>query len=432
MKALKVKLKYGKSGVKASIPGGVDISLLDPGKTAFLPEQQEALKEKLARPAGSKSLRGLAESASRACIVVSDKTRYVPYRVILPEILRTLEESNTEVFFLVAAGMHAPSSPEDLREILGGEIAGKYKIINHSAEDGRELEYLGRGDSGIPVYINRNYCEADLKILTGFIEPHFMAGFSGGRKSVCPGISGLETIKFIHSARILSSPYSRAGCLGENPVNAAISEAAELAGCDFIVNVTLNSAKEITGIFCGGLKEAFGEGVRICAGQCGIRTAGEFDTVITTGGGYPLDRNFYQTVKGLVGALEIIKPGGTLICASECADGLGSDEFRNLLYGMENTAQFMEMIFSEGFFCPDQWEVQELVRVLDKCRVSLYSENLRDEEIIKCGCRPVKDLKEEIARVVRGLGAGARMAVIPEGPYALVDKGAGTRDCERR
>ncbi len=427
MKALNINLKYGKSGVEASIPAGADISVLDPGKTAPLPEQEDALKEKLSRPSGSESLRKLAESASRACIVVSDKTRYVPYRVILPEILRILEENNTEVFFLVAAGMHALSSPEDLREILGDEIVSKYEIINHSAADEAELEYLGRGDSGIPVYINRNYCKADLKILTGFIEPHFMAGFSGGRKSVCPGISGLETIKFIHSARILSSPCARAGCLEGNPVNAAIFEAAELAGCDFIVNVTLNSAREITGIFCGGLREAFGEGVRICAGQCEVRTSGGFDAVITTGGGYPLDRDFYQTVKGLVGALEIIKPGGTIICASECADGLGSGEFRNLLYGMENTAQFMDMIFSEGFFCPDQWEVQELVSVLDKCRVSLYSENLRDEEIIKCGCRPVEDLNEEIARVVRGLGAGARMAVIPQGPYTLADNTAGFR-----
>ncbi len=422
MKAMNVKLKYGKSGVEASIPAGAGIFVLDPGKVDPLQDQQEKLKEKLARPSGSKSLRSLAESASRACIVVSDKTRYVPYRVILPEILKILAESATEVFFLVAAGMHAPSSAEDLREILGDEIAGKYEIINHCAADESKLEYLGRGCSGIPVYINRNYRQADLKILTGFIEPHFMAGFSGGRKSVCPGISGFETIKFIHSARILASPSARAGCLEGNPVNAAMFEAAELAGCDFTVNVTLNSAREITGIFCGGLREAFGEGVRACAGQCGVRTAGGFDAVITTGGGYPLDRNIYQTVKGLVGALEIIKPGGTLICASECSDGLGSDEFRNLLYGMENTTQFMEMIFSEGFFRPDQWEVQELVRVLDKCRVWLYSENLREEEIIKCGCRPVKDLNEEIARVVRGLGAGARTAVIPEGPYALAEQ----------
>ena len=419
MKTRGIKLKYGRGALNISLPEGFNFSVLETERTAPLEDYGRELKAKLSRPSGAESLENLAESASRACIVVSDKTRYVPYRVILPEILRILDESGTEVFFLVATGMHGPSSQEDLIEILGEDIASGYKIINHRAADNAELAYLGRGASGVPVYINRNYYEADLKILTGFIEPHFMAGFSGGRKSICPGISGLDTIKFVHSAAILSSPRARAGCLEGNPVNTAIFEAAGLAGCDFMVNVTLNPDREITGIFCGGLNEAFAEGAAACARQCRVRAPGLFDAVVTTGGGYPLDRNFYQTVKGLVGALDIIKPGGTLVCASECADGLGSDDFRNLLYGMKNPDEFMDMILSEGFFYPDQWEVQELIKVLSKCEVKLYSDNLTEEEIIKCRCGPVKDINAEIAGVLRALGEDGAVAFVPDGPYAL-------------
>lgn len=411
-----VKLKYGKTGLEVRAPEGLDFSVLEPAGAEILPAPRAELSAGLRAPSGSKSLESLARSASRACIVVSDKTRFVPYRALLPEILDILERQNTEVFFLVASGMHAPSSPGDITEFLGEDIAEKYEVISHRAEEESELLYLGRGSCGIPVHINRRYYEADLKILTGFIEPHFMAGFSGGRKSVCPGISGLETIKFVHSAGILSSPLAEAGRLRGNPVSGAMFEAAELAGCDFIVNVTLNADKEITGIFCGGLREAFAEGAAACMRQCRAACEGGFDLVVTTGGGYPLDRDFYQTVKGLVGALGIIKPGGTLICASECADGLGSDNFRALLREMRSPRQFMDMLLSEGFFRPDQWEVQELVKVIEKCRVRIYSENLSEEEIVQCGCGPVKDINAEIARA---FGQKPRAAFIPQGPYAL-------------
>ncbi len=411
-----VKLKYGKGSIEVFPPGGLDFSVLEPAGGEVLPDPRGALSSGLRAPSGSASLESLAAAASRACIVVSDKTRFVPYRVILPEILDILERKKTEVFFLIASGMHAPSSPEDIIEILGEDAAGKYEVISHRAEEESELVYLGAGGCGIPVHVNRRYYEADLKLLTGFIEPHFMAGFSGGRKSICPGISGLETIKFVHSAKILSSRFSGAGILSENPVNDAMFEAADLAGCDFIVNVTLDEDKEITGIFCGGLREAFAEGAAACARQCRTSCEGGFDLVVTTGGGYPLDRDFYQTVKGLVGALNIIKPGGTIICASECSDGLGSGNFRELLGMMRFPAQFMDMLLSEGFFRPDQWEVQELVKVLEKCRVKIYSGNLSDEEISQCGCEPVKDLNAEI---IRASGPGLRAAFIPQGPYAL-------------
>ena len=411
-------LNYGKDALRISIPETRGVSVLDPKGIPALENPQAELREKLLTPAGSEGLPSLCRGGKNACIVVSDKTRFLPYGILLEEILRVMDECGVVPTILVACGMHSPTSGEDLEEMLGKEIVKKYRVINHDARAPEAVVDLGRGPSGVPVHVNRCYYESDLKVLTGLIEPHFMAGFSGGRKSVCPGISGLETIKFVHSAKILDSPRARAGCLEMNPCSEAMFEAAGAAGCDFIVNVTLNRDRKITGIFCGGLKEAFLEGVTSCLGQCSVPVEGEFDVVVTSGGGHPLDRNFYQTVKALVGAADIVKEGGVIICASRCTDGIGSREFRELLYGMKNTDEFMKMIFSDDYFCVDQWEVQELIKVLRKCAVKLYSGALSDDETRKCGCEPVSDLDGEIYRAVVN-NKNARVAVMPGGPHVL-------------
>ncbi len=260
----RIKLQYGRKGIETFIPDECQASVFSLKDLPPVPEPGRVLGKRLKNPAGSRSLEELAENASGACVVVSDKTRYVPYRVLLPEILPVLEKAGTDVFFLTASGMHRPSSRDDIAEILGPDIPARYRVVNHDAGAGKDMVFLGEGAStGVPVFVNREYYEAELKILTGFIEPHFMAGFSGGRKSLCPGLSGIETIKFVHSPEILSHPLAKAGRLEGNPCSEAMFEAARMAGCDFIVHVTLTADREISGVFCGDMEEAFFEGVEL-------------------------------------------------------------------------------------------------------------------------------------------------------------------------
>jgi nickel-dependent lactate racemase len=246
-----------------------------------------------------------------------------------------------------------------------------------------------------------------------------MTGFSGGRKSICPGIVSIKTIRAHHSPKFLESPFSAPGILKRNPCHEEALEVTGMVGVDFIVNVTLDSEKRITGIFAGDLEEAHLEGVRFCEGQVCDYLEEPVDIVLTSAGGYPLDCNFYQTVKGLVGALDIVKAGGTIIIASSCIEGIGSLEFKKLLFGMKDINQFLEMINQDDYFTIDQWEVEELVKVLRKVRVRLYSTGLSNEDIINCHVQPIHSIEEGIEKTITEYGKNARIAVIPNGPYVL-------------
>lgn len=415
----RIRLDYGKGTIEAEIPDGYQTAVLNMKETRALDDPVPALKEKLRSPAGTRELAELCRKAKTACIVVSDKTRAAPNKILLPPILEILNAFSIKTKILVACGMHSPTVGKDLEDILGEEILRRYEVINHDARDKSGLVHLGEGKSGVAVYVNRIYCESDLKMLTGFIEPHFMAGFSGGRKSVCPGIAGMETIKYAHSPEVLESPLAKAGVLTGNPCSEFAFETAAMAGCDFIVNVTLTAGKEISGIFCGDLKMAFLEGVKLCEERVSAYVEEPVEVVVTSNGGYPLDRDFYQTVKGIVGALDIIKEGGTIIIASECRDGVGSKEFKEQLFSMKDIDEFMQMISREGYFCVDQWEVEELIKALRKCKIKLFAEYLRDEEIKKCWCEPVRDLNTAIIDTIKSYGKEAKAAIIPGGPYVL-------------
>lgn len=213
-----------------------------------------------------------------------------------------------------------------------------------------------------------------------------MAGFSGGRKAICPGIAGLDTVKHFHSPMVLESKYAKAGILSRNPCHRIANLIAKKAGVDFILNVTLNSKKQITGIFAGDINKAFLKGVKFSERNVSDYVREPLDVVITCGGGYPLDRNFYQTVKGIVGALEVVKRGGTIIIASGCSDGLGSYEFKKLLMEMESPESFMKMICRKNYFCIDQWEVEELIKGLKKVKVKLYTTGLSKEDTKDMQC----------------------------------------------
>ncbi|MCX7705358.1 MAG: nickel-dependent lactate racemase, partial [bacterium] len=263
------------------------------------------------------------------------------------------------------------------------------------------------------------YFEADLKIVTGMIEPHFFAGFSGGRKGVCPGIAGMESIKIFHGAEFLEHPNTKPGILENNLCHIFATEFAKKAGVDFLVNVTINKNGEITGIFSGDLEKAFMKGVEFCKKTSTVFSKRKYKIVITTNGGYPLDRDFYQSVKGMVTALDIIEENGIIICASECCDGVGHENFKKLLSEFTTPEMFMKKITQPDYFHDLQWGIQPLVHVLKKARVFLVS-GLTEEEAKLCKVVPFKEINQAIQTALKEYGKNTEIAVIPDGPYTIV------------
>ena len=319
----------------------------------------------------------------------------------------------------LACGMHTPTEGKVLEDMLGRDIVSKYRIVNHLGENEGELKRLGLSGNGTPVVVNRHYVEADLRIVTGFIEPHFMAGFSGGRKAICPGISGAETMKYAHSPELMGAPCSSSGVITGNPFHEFSLEVAKMARVDFMVNVTLRRDKKITGIFAGDLEKAHAEGVAFCNKQARVALPAEADIVLTTNAGYPLDQDFYQTVKGMVSALPAVKRGGTIIIASACSRGIGSDIFRDMLFEMRDSNSFMAMIKKPGFFRIDQWEVQELIKALEKVDVKMYSTGIPEQDLRRCHVDPIPSVEQGIGDALAKHGKNARITVIPSGPYVI-------------
>ena len=419
---MRVRIDYGKTGLEVEIPQEnlAEVITLKPAPT--LAEPEDEARRALRQPIGTPPLRDLARGKKTACVVVSDITRPVPNKVILPPLLEVLEKAgipSENINLLVATGMHRPNTPEELKEMLGQDILKCYRIHQHNGRDKSQTEFLGTAPAGTPVFINRHYLEAELKILIGLIEPHLMAGYSGGRKAICPGISSLETIEFWHSPRFLESDKATSGILTGNLVHEEAEAVAEMAGCHFILNVTIDTERNISGIFAGSLKEAFAAGVRFLEKFAKVPISSPCDIVITSGAGYPLDTTLYQAIKGLVGALPAVKDGGTIIMAASLSEGLGGGEFSRALLETDNLNGFMEDIMSGLRFVIDQWQIEVLARVLRKADVMLYTSGLAGSLLRKIFADPISSVEEGIEKALARHGKKARIAVIPKGPYAI-------------
>lgn len=418
---MKVELLYGRKKKEIEVP---DSSVIIKKKNMPFFEDEEStilVKKSLKEPIGTKSLLKLSEGKKNACIVVSDNTRPVPNKIILPPILEILENAGVkDIKILIATGLHHPLDEKGIREILGKDLMEKYEVLNHDALDLSNMTYLGKTPvNEFPIYVNSVFLSSDLKILTGLIEPHFMAGYSGGRKSVCPGISSVETVKYMHSPMILESPYATNCIVEKNPFHIEASYIARKVGVDFIVNVVLNENKKISGVFSGDLEKAFMKGVEYARKYSETRIGEKFDVVVTTNAGYPLDRNYYQSVKGLVGALNIVKNGGKILIVTECSEGLGSENFKICLKKLKEIGDYdsyTRYISNMNNFVIDQWEVEELVKVLKKAEVYVYSEGLKDEDWELTFSNRVTDLQKQIDEFV---SAGLKIAIVPEGPYTI-------------
>jgi nickel-dependent lactate racemase len=271
----------------------------------------------------------------------------------------------------------------------------------------------------VPVWIDRRYLEAELKIATGLIEPHLMAGYSGGRKLICPGIAHLDTVKVWHGPDFLEHPNADCGILEGNPVHEENTRIGRMAGCDFIVNVAMDSERRVTMVVAGDMEQAFLKGVRFVEQVVEANVREPVDVVVTSSAGYPLDTTFYQAIKGLTGALPIVKQGGTIILAASMSEGVGSPEFRSIMDQNESLSSFHKRILGKDYFVMDQWQLEELAKVCRRAKVKVYSDGLDNDTLRRCFVDPIDNVDEAVLDSLAEYGPDARVAVIPKGPYVL-------------
>ena len=415
-----VRLDYGRGGMLVDL-AGIPHRVLERRGAPALPDPVDAVRHACAAPIGTPPLAELARGRRSAVVVISDRTRPVPYASVLPPILQTLAEAgipSDAVEILVATGLHRPSTADELAEMMGADIPARYRIRNHDARDAESHRHLGRTAAGTEIAIDAGYLDAELKVVTGLVEPHIMAGYSGGAKGVATGIAATQTIRRTHSPDMLES-HVGPGILDGNPFQADLREVAGRAGVDFLVNVTIDRHRQLTGVFAGDLEQAHAAATASVAGQVRVDLDAPVDVVVTSAGGHPLDLTFYQSIKGPVAALNVIRRGGTVILAAEMSEGLGSPDFRRLLDRLRAGEDAMTLLETPGFFSIDQWMVQHLDQVLRKVSLIVVSRTLDAEALRGLPLARAATVEEALADALRRHGPDARVAVIPEGPYVL-------------
>ena len=416
-------LPFGRKHVTLELPQNATVLAAE--RAPALDNPVRHIERALAEPVGTPPLREIAKGKSSAVVVLSDYTRPVPHKFLLPPLLNSIESAGIpreKITLLFACGLHRPMSETEVIESVGQRIAKDYRIVNHRAEQRESLTHVGDAE-GIPLWISRTLLGADLKILTGLIEPHLMAGFSGGCKLVAPGVAGAETIRALHSPKFLEDPRCREGVVTENPLQDTVRAIAQEVGADFIINVALNEAREITGVFAGHPAKAHDTGIAFCR-QCQEVECEEADVVVTTSAGWPLDATFYQAVKGLTAALPALKSGGTLFLVAECCEGLGSLPFREELATIDGADEYLNRITRRTEVKVDQWQLEELCRVLKKSSVIVYSPRLQ-EDYEGAVFSFTDDLTEDVRGALERADSGARLNVIPQGPYVLLKRKGG-------
>lgn len=419
---MKIRLSYGERGLVLDVAKRNILKVLDIKAAAPIKNIPEAIRKTLVEPIHSAPLREIAFKKDNAVIVISDRTRPIPYKEILPPILDTLIKcgiKKEKIVILIATGIHRPSSKEEIKELVGNEISNAFKVINHISGNKKSHIYLGHTQRSTPVYIDRTYVQASLKIVTGLIEPHLLAGYSGGRKAICPGLVGNQVIRFAHGPRIIDHPKATIGVLRGNPFHEEALAVARKAGIDFCVNVILNKKKEVTGVFSGDFEAAHMQGVRFLNRFNRVVVPEKPGIIITTGGGAPLDNTFYQSVKGVNSVRHIIRKGGVVILASSCREGVGSKEFTELLLKTKSVPDALAKIRSPGFFEIDQWMVQHLCHVLERADVYFYSHNIKPGLSKRLLVRPIGSIEEGIESAMDKMGPDTKIVVIPDGPYVI-------------
>jgi nickel-dependent lactate racemase len=426
---MQIKLAYGKQGLSIDLPDDWNVTVIEPQFVAGLPDAQGVMRAALEAPMGSAPLREVVRSTDRVGIVFSDITRATPHGLILPAVLRELSHVPREQIILCCAlGTHRPNSEEELRSMfamgatpaVADELLGGYRIVQNDAFDPQTQQHMGVTSRGHDIWLNREIAACDVKVLTGFIEPHFFAGFSGGGKALMPGMAGQRTVLGNHDAGMIADPNATWGITQGNPIWEEVMEVARCVGGVFLVNVTLNKHKELTGVFAGDLDSAHAAGCAFVQQTAMAPVPQAFDVVITTNSGYPLDLNLYQAVKGMSAAAKVVKQGGAIICAAECWDGIPEHGlYGQLLRGAKSPQQLLDQIMSPGFLEQDQWQAQIQAQIELKADVYVYSDYLSDAQIGDSLLLPCRSIEATVAELRGRYGPQMSICVLPEGPQTI-------------
>jgi lactate racemase len=414
---MKIPLAYGRSTLAVDFPG--DATVIEPAPHAGLADEHEAILAALNRPVGSPALNALADASTRVCIVHTDITRATPNDRIIPWLLAYLERagvSRDNITLLNGLGTHRPNTQAELEQMLTPGVVANYRCLNHEPTNDDAHVQLGTTSDGTPALLNRHFVNADVRIVTGFIEPHFFAGFSGGPKGIMPGIAALKTVQSNHGAHHIGDRRATFGVTVGNPIWEEMRDIALRAGPSFLLNVALNERREITGVFAGNLIAAHARGIEFVRASAMQRVEAPFDIVVTTNSGYPLDMNLYQAVKGMRAAELIVRDGGTVIIAAECDEGTpeGSPHDR-LLRSVSNGEELLAKLQTPGFAWPEQWQGQIQALIQRRAEVLLYS-SLDETTVRAAHLAPCVDIADAVRARLR---PGARVAVLPQGPLTI-------------
>ena len=417
----RVSLPFDRGALDVDLPDGAIV--LRPNPTTPLADPTAAVRQALLRPLAGPPLAGRVRAGQSVAVVISDVTRPVPNQTLLSPLLDELHAAgiqDDDVTIVNGTGLHRPNTPAELAWMLGAEIVRRYRVVQHEARRPETLVRVGES-RGVPVELCRAYVEADVRIVTGFVEPHLFAGFSGGAKGVMPGVAGAQIIMSNHGAANLSHPRAR-WCVAEgNPVFEEMQAVTGLCPPDFLLNVTLDAQRRLTGVFAGDIEQTHATAIAAARRQYEVPIAGPFDVVVATNMGYPADLNFYQSVKGMSVAAEAVSEGGAILLVAGCAEGLGGPEYVDLLTAGESPAALLDDICSADAARHDQWQVQCQAMVQAKAEVYLHS-LLSPQETAKAHVRYCEDVAETLRRLVeeaRARGRRGSVVVLPHGQLTV-------------
>ncbi len=416
---MKIKLAYGRGNLSVELPEK-RTTVIEPSQTPGLADERAAVISALEKPIGAPPPRDLIRPTDRVCIGFTDITRATPNERLIPWLLAHLAHIPREqITLLNSLGTHRPNTRAELEKLLTPEVVRDYRVLNHEPENPAALVAFGTTRDGTPALINRHMAEADVRIVTGFIEPHFFAGFSGGPKGIMPGLAGLETVMSNHGEKNIGDPRSTFGVTEGNPIWEEMRDIALRVGSSFLLNVSLNEQKQITGVFAGDLLGAHKAGFEFVRRSAMQRVKAPFEIVVTTNSGYPLDQNLYQGVKGMSAGARIIQEGGTLILACECREGVPANSpLDKLLRSAGSPEEILTMLATPGFVRPEQWQAQIQALIQRKARVLVYS-GLPDEIVRQAHLTPCHDIGAVVNERLQQLGPEARVAVLPQGPLTI-------------
>ncbi len=417
---MRVDLAYGSEGLAVELPSSSTV-VIEPRNRAPVKDPHAALVRAMTRPVAGPPLRSLVHKGQSVAISVCDGTRPQPRALVVGAIMEQLDGvvDPSDVFVVVATGTHRPNTPAEIDSMLGTDLVAALRVVNHDCRD-PGLTYVGRLGDEVPVWLNSEWLAADVRISTGFVEPHFFAGFSGGPKMVAPGLAGLETVLVLHDAKRIGHPLARWGIIEGNPIQSDVRAIATATGVSFALDVVLNRQRDIVAAFGGELLAMHRAATELARKIAMVRVDTAFDVVLTTNSGFPLDQNLYQAVKGMSAAAQIVVPDGQIVCAAECRDGFPDQgSYRQLLSSRGTPAELLRSIESGTETVADQWQAQIQARILSTARVAVHTNGISDADLVAVGLEPAEDLASFVAEALRHAGSGARLCVLPDGPQTI-------------